>query len=95
MLLDVSTLATDSTSIQTGRRIPGIHGGGAGTGLRVESAGERRASRFSPVTVVADTSPLQYAVEIDFAHTVFMLYGRIVVPVAVSSEMRHPGARAI
>jgi predicted nucleic acid-binding protein len=44
------------------------------------------------VTVIADTSPLQYAVEIDVAHTLFMLYGRIVVPVAVSSEMRHPGA---
>ena len=44
------------------------------------------------MTVIADTSPLQYAVEIDVAHTLFMLYGRIVVPVAVSSEMRHPGA---
>jgi predicted nucleic acid-binding protein len=44
------------------------------------------------VTVIADTSPLQYAVEIDVAHTLFMLYGRIVIPVAVSSEMRHPGA---
>lgn len=44
------------------------------------------------MTVIADTSPLQYAVEIDVAPTFFMLYGRIVVPVAVSSEMRHPGA---
>lgn len=43
------------------------------------------------MTVIADTSPLQYAVEIGVAHTLFMLYGRIVVPVAVSSEMRHPG----
>jgi predicted nucleic acid-binding protein len=44
------------------------------------------------VTVIADTSPLQYSVEIDVAHALFMLYGRIVVPAAVSSEMRHPGA---
>jgi hypothetical protein len=28
------------------------------------------------VTVIADTSPLQYAVEIDVAHTLFMIYGR-------------------
>jgi len=32
------------------------------------------------VTVIADTSPLQYAVEIDVAPSIFMLYGRIVVP---------------
>ena len=44
------------------------------------------------MTVIADTSPLQYAVEIGVAHTLFMLYGRIVVPVAVAAEMRHPGA---
>jgi hypothetical protein len=44
------------------------------------------------VTVIADTSPLQYAVEIDVAPSIFMLYGRIVVPAAVSSEMRHRGA---
>jgi predicted nucleic acid-binding protein len=44
------------------------------------------------VTVIADTSPLQYAVEIGVAPTLFLLYGRIVVPVAVSSEMRHPSA---
>ena len=30
------------------------------------------------MTVIADTSPLQYAVEIDVADTLFMLYGRIV-----------------
>ena len=44
------------------------------------------------MTVIADTSPLQYAVEIDIAPTLFMLYGRIVIPVAVSSELRHPSA---
>ena len=44
------------------------------------------------MTVIADTSPLRYAVEIDVADTLFMLYGRIVVPAAVASEMRHPGA---
>jgi predicted nucleic acid-binding protein len=54
----------------------------------------RRAASVSRLTrnVIADTSPLQYAVEIDIADTLFMLYGRIVVPVAVASEMRHPGA---
>ena len=44
------------------------------------------------MTVIADTSPLQHAVEIDVAHTLFILYERIVVPMAVSSEMQHPGA---
>lgn len=44
------------------------------------------------MNVIADTSPLQYAVEIDVAQTLFKLYGRIVVPLAVSSEMRHQGA---
>jgi predicted nucleic acid-binding protein len=44
------------------------------------------------VNVISDTSPLQYAVEIDIAAALFMLYGRIVVPVAVASEMGHPGA---
>lgn len=44
------------------------------------------------MTVIADTSPLQYAVEIDAAQTLFMLYGPIVVPVAVYSEMLHPGS---
>jgi hypothetical protein len=44
------------------------------------------------VTVIADTSPLQYAVEIEVAPSIFMLYGRIVIPEAVSSEMRHPSA---
>jgi predicted nucleic acid-binding protein len=44
------------------------------------------------VTVIADTSPLQYAGEIGVANTLFMLYGRIVVPAAVASETRHPNA---
>lgn len=42
--------------------------------------------------VIADASPLQYAVEIDVAHVLFELYGRIVVPFAVSTEIRHQGA---
>lgn len=42
--------------------------------------------------VIADTSPLQYAVEIDVADALIKLYGRIVVPLTVSSEMRHQGA---
>lgn len=44
------------------------------------------------MTVIADTSPLQYAVEIGVAHVLFELYGRIVVPTAVSAEIRHQGA---
>ena len=44
------------------------------------------------MTVIADTSPLQYAVEIDMAPALFRLYGRIVVPMAVACEMRHPSA---
>jgi predicted nucleic acid-binding protein len=47
------------------------------------------------VIVIADTSPLQYAVEIGVAHALFELYGRIVVPLAVSSELRHQGAPAL
>jgi predicted nucleic acid-binding protein len=47
------------------------------------------------VIVIADTSPLQYAVEIGVAHVLFALYGRIVVPLAVSSEIRHPGAPSL
>lgn len=43
------------------------------------------------MTVIADTSPLQYAVEIDAAQTLFKLYGRIVVPAEAYSEMLHPG----
>lgn len=42
--------------------------------------------------VIADASPLQYAVEIGEAHVLFELYGRIVVPFAVSTEIRHQGA---
>ena len=44
------------------------------------------------MTVIADTSPLNYAVAIDESHVLFQLYGRIVVPQAVSSEIRHEGA---
>jgi len=44
------------------------------------------------VRVIADTSPLQYAVEVDAASALLMLYGRIVVPRAVASEIRHPNA---
>ena len=45
--------------------------------------------------VIADTSPLQYAVEIEVASALIKLYGRIAVPLAVSSEMRHPGAPSL
>jgi predicted nucleic acid-binding protein len=47
------------------------------------------------VIVIADTSPLQYAVEIDVAPVLVKLYGRIVVPLAVSSEIRHPRAPSV
>ncbi len=42
--------------------------------------------------VIADTSPLQYAVEIGVEPAIFILYWRIVIPSAVSAEIHHPGA---
>jgi len=46
------------------------------------------------VIVIADTSPLNYAVEIGIADALFELYGQIVVPVAVHAELTSSGAPA-
>jgi len=44
--------------------------------------------------VVADTSPLNYLIQIDCDHLLPRLYGRIVVPSGVMRELRHVGAPA-
>lgn len=44
--------------------------------------------------VIADTSPLNYAVKIDIADALFELYGQIVVPGAVHAELTSSGAPA-
>ena len=44
--------------------------------------------------VIADTSPLNYAVRIGVADALFDLYGEIVVPAAVHLELTDPGAPA-
>jgi len=44
------------------------------------------------VIVIADTSPLNYAVMIGVADALFDLYGEIVVPAAVYAELTHSGA---
>jgi predicted nucleic acid-binding protein len=44
------------------------------------------------VTIVADTSPIHYAVLIDAIEAFFVLYGRIVIPSAVYAEILDPGA---
>jgi predicted nucleic acid-binding protein len=42
--------------------------------------------------VVADTSPINYLIQIDCDFLLPMLYGRILVPAAVIAEMRHSAA---
>ena len=44
------------------------------------------------MVVVADTSPLNYLVQIDEANLLAKLYGAIVVPAEVFGELTHPGA---
>lgn len=44
--------------------------------------------------VIADTSPLNYAVMIGIANALFGLYGQIVVPAAVHAELTSSGALA-
>jgi predicted nucleic acid-binding protein len=44
------------------------------------------------VTIVADTSPIHYAVLIGAIEALFGLYGRIVIPSAVYAEILDPGA---
>jgi predicted nucleic acid-binding protein len=45
--------------------------------------------------VVADTSPLNYLIQIDCDSLLPQLYGRIVVPSGVMQEMGHAGAPAV
>jgi len=42
------------------------------------------------VIVVADTSPINYLIQIDSDHVLPALYGRVLVPSAVVGELRHP-----
>jgi len=42
--------------------------------------------------VVADTSPLNYLVLIGEADLLYQLYGRVLIPQAVLSELQDPGA---
>jgi predicted nucleic acid-binding protein len=44
------------------------------------------------VIVVADTSPLQYLIEIESLWVLPQLYGNVYLPAAVLSELRHPKA---
>ena len=45
--------------------------------------------------VVSDTSPLNYLVLIERTHVLPVLFGRVVAPPAVITELRHPGAPAV
>lgn len=42
--------------------------------------------------VVADTSPLNYLIQIECDGLLHSLYGRVLVPLAVMSELKHTGA---
>jgi predicted nucleic acid-binding protein len=44
--------------------------------------------------VVADSSPLNYLVLIGEADVLYRLYGHVLIPQAVLSELQHPGAPA-
>ena len=44
------------------------------------------------IVVVADTSPLNYLIQIHCDHVLPTLYERVFVPSAVVEELRHPGA---
>jgi predicted nucleic acid-binding protein len=44
--------------------------------------------------VIADTSPLNYLIQIDCDYLLPQLYGRIIVPTGVMRELGHPGAPA-
>lgn len=46
------------------------------------------------IVVVADTSPLNYLIQINFDHLLPTLYERVLVPSAVLEELRHPMAAA-
>jgi predicted nucleic acid-binding protein len=42
------------------------------------------------IVVVADTSPLNYLIQIDSDHVLPALYEHVLVPSAVVNELRHP-----
>ncbi len=42
--------------------------------------------------VVADTTPLNYLIQLGYPHVLHKIYGQVVVPPAVLTEMRHPDA---
>ena len=42
------------------------------------------------IVVVADTSPLNYLIQIDSDHVLPVLYERVLVPSAVVGELKHP-----
>lgn len=46
------------------------------------------------MTVIADISPIHYAVAIGIADALFALYGKLVVPTGVFEELRDDGAPA-
>jgi predicted nucleic acid-binding protein len=46
------------------------------------------------IVVVADTSPLNYLIQINCDHVLPALYKRVLVPSAVVEELRHPRAAA-
>jgi predicted nucleic acid-binding protein len=46
------------------------------------------------IVVVADTSPLNYLIQIHGDHVLPALYARVFVPEAVVDELRHPHAVA-
>ncbi|MBI3493473.1 MAG: DUF3368 domain-containing protein, partial [Acidobacteria bacterium] len=47
------------------------------------------------IVVVADTSPLNYLIQIECDQILPALYERVHVPVAVVDELRHPGTLAV
>jgi predicted nucleic acid-binding protein len=46
------------------------------------------------IVVVADTSPLNYLIQIDSDHALPVLYERVLAPSAVVSELQHPASVA-
>jgi predicted nucleic acid-binding protein len=53
-----------------------------------------KAGAAAPVIVVADTTPLNYLIRLGLPDVLQEFYGRVLVPPAVLSEMRHPDAPA-
>jgi predicted nucleic acid-binding protein len=47
------------------------------------------------IVVVADTSPLNYLIQIECQHLLPILFERIFVPAAVVKELDHPGTPAV